>query len=66
MYDITSLVEYYFRARGAGHERNPVAERVYKALCRAFEVPEEWHTLGLTHRSSHIGEAAHARAVRWE
>ncbi|HQR21085.1 MAG TPA: hypothetical protein PKV98_09465 [Burkholderiaceae bacterium] len=66
MYDISSLVDYYYRARGTGHDRNPVAERVYKALCRAFGVPEEWHTLGLTHRSSHIGEAAHARAVRWE
>lgn len=66
MYDISSLVEYYYRARGTGTDRNPVAERVYKALCRAFEVPEEWPTLGLTHRSSHIGEAAHARAVRWE
>ena len=29
-------------------------------------MPEEWPTLGLTQRSSHIGEAAHARGVRWE
>jgi len=66
MYDISSLVEYNYRARGTGHERNPVADRVYRALCRAFGVPEEWHTVGLTQRSSHIGEAAHARGVRWE
>ena len=31
MYDISSLVEYYYRARGPGHERNPVGVTTLKA-----------------------------------
>ena len=30
MYDISSLVEYYYRARGPGHERNPVGVTTLK------------------------------------